>query len=648
MSAIAGIIHFDDRPVDRDALDRMARALRPWGPHRRQQQVVGGAGLIFAGHHFTPEDRFDQQPVKLPDGRWLLFCGRLDNRPELIRELALNDADADRLADSMLAAKVWLRWGRDGLLKLVGPHASACWDPKQRRLSLARGAGLGRSLLVHRSGASLYFSTVVQGLFALPWIPREMDEEVLGDILLSSFKISKFLYKDIESVALSHCVDYTLDGAHAHRYWAPDPAKRLRFKSEPECWEAFAELFEQVVRQHLRTTGKIGIRLSGGFDSAAIAAQAALIMADQNATLHGYTRVPMADGVIKPDTKRHYNDERPRVELLQSGHPNLQTHFIEPGDTSVLEGMRDWFAANYTPANASPTFMTGYRPLLERAKADGIKLLLNGGMGNLSFSYHGYGRLRELFYSGRWWRLRHELRGLARQGVAVRQLVRDEIVESLIPRPLLSRYRRWQHDGPTPWSHFSGIHPEFAVDSGAAQRMLEQQNLRIYWQHLNGWQRRAYHFTHPGQAAQGGGGDVLYGLDQRDPAADRRLVEFCLALPERYYLHDGIDRRLVRCGMTHLLPETIRQDYRHGLQDVDWAHRLKRDHQQIRDTLHGFRHDPDVSRYIDVARLEKMWEEFEQTDWTRAPHRKVVAYKLALLGPLHAGSFIRWFHGRNQ
>src|SRR6056297_1123056 len=136
----------------------------------------------------------------------------------------------------------------------------------------------------------------------------------------------------------------------------------------------------------------------------------------------------------------------------------------------------------------------------------------------------------------------------------------------MIPMALYKMRKRLQKTDSRQWDWFSVINPEFAQETGALDRMVEQQNLRLYFHKWTTWQRRAYSIESSGQVAQGGGGETVYGFDQRDPTGDRRMIEFCMALPEKYYLADGIDRRLARLGLKHLLPEPIRMDIRVGLQ----------------------------------------------------------------------------------
>ena len=72
------------------------------------------------------------------------------------------------------------------------------------------------------------------------------------------------------------------------------------------------------------------------------------------------------------------------------------------------------------------------------------------------------------------------------------------------------------------------------------------------------------------------------------------------------------------------------------------------DKESIRAAYEKFRSDPDVKRFLDIDKIESLWGEFENNDWSKMNRRRAVKFQLAMLGPLHAGNFIRWFHGRND
>jgi len=627
----------------------MAGVLFDRGAQIQQKKISGSSGFVFSGYHFVPEDRYQRQPIQLSDSQSFLYCGRLDNRAHLISELGLESTSASNIADSGIAASAWAKWGVSGLVRWIGPHASACWDPRRKELTLMRGAPHGRAIMYFRKHDSLYFSTVLDSLFSLPFIPREINEDVLADILLGGAAGTKFLYKGIGAVANSHWAVFGPGNlSRSQRYWSLEPRRRLRFASERECWEAFSELFREVVSSHLRASGPVGIRLSGGLDSSAVAAQAAVILAERGQELHTYTRIPQSGAVLPKIGTLRYADESEKVRQLAQQYPNMRVNLVPPDTRGVMDGMEEWYSANYSPALSTPSFISGYRPMLQKASEDKVRLLLNAAHGNVTFSHAGFGRLRELFRSGRWLALRRELKKLERHGYNVKALMLQEAIKPLIPMPIYKLRQRLRKNKAESWSWFSAIDPKFASETGAVDRFIENENFRLYFNKWTTWQRRAAFIDGTGQVSQGGGGEVLYGFDQRDPTGDRRLVEFCMALPEKYFLAGGIDRRLARLGLKHLLPESIRMDFRLGLQDIDWAHRVRQDEDAISEAYEKFRKDPDLSRYLDFERLDELMSEFKASDISQISRRRAIQFQLAMLGPLHAGNFVRWFHGRND
>src|SRR5690606_38187217 len=77
----------------------------------------------------------------------------------------------------------------------------------------------------------------------------------------------------------------------------------------------------------------------------------------------------------------------------------------------------------------------------------------------------------------------------------------------------------------------------------------------------------------------------LQGLEIRDPTADRRLVEFCLAVPDHQYLRDGQNRWLLRRLMADVLPPEILDSRSKGYQAADWYEGLERNLPRLREEL---------------------------------------------------------------
>ncbi len=172
MSGIAGLLRFDGAPVGRRDLERVANVLQPHGPDRSEISVADGIGLVHVLMRITPEDRYDRQPWRGASGATITADLRLDNRADVLALLGVPPADAAVWPDSRVVLTAWERFGDDLWPKLHGPFAVAIWDPRRRRLTLARDH-LGLAVVMwHRSERFFAFATMPKGLFALPDVPR--------------------------------------------------------------------------------------------------------------------------------------------------------------------------------------------------------------------------------------------------------------------------------------------------------------------------------------------------------------------------------------------------------------------------------------------------------------------------------------------
>ena len=139
MSGLGVIFQRDGRPVERGSIEKIARSLKMYGPHRQLIRPMGS--IAFAYTHFvnTPEALYDQQPVAGGDGRFtLVFDGRLDNREQLAERIGGEAKDLAQLPDSVLAMRSWEKWQTDALNEWIGEFAIIVWDKSLRRLIAAK------------------------------------------------------------------------------------------------------------------------------------------------------------------------------------------------------------------------------------------------------------------------------------------------------------------------------------------------------------------------------------------------------------------------------------------------------------------------------------------------------------------------------
>src|ERR1700691_3483568 len=107
MSAIAGLLRFDGRPVSRRDLERVANALSQYGPDRSKVVAGDGIGLAHVLMRMTPEDCFDRQPWQGESGALIATDARLDNRDDLLARIGVAAADAMAWPDSRVLLAAW-------------------------------------------------------------------------------------------------------------------------------------------------------------------------------------------------------------------------------------------------------------------------------------------------------------------------------------------------------------------------------------------------------------------------------------------------------------------------------------------------------------------------------------------------------------
>lgn len=284
MCGIAGVIGREQSAAGEEAaaIRAMTDALAHRGPDGAGHFTDG---LCALGHRrLAIIDLSDHaaQPMRGDGGSVLTFNGEIYNYQDLRRRLGADDGFRTD-SDTEVLLKAWERWGQDCLHHLVGMFAFAVWDPRRRELTMVRDR-LGKKPLYYvHDGRFLAFASEIKSLMALPEVAGRaaVDPLAVSDYLSLGYILTpKTIFANVKrlpaaSVAVFHADDGRLE---LRSYWdLEDVVNQPRRPYDNKAREQFDELLEDAVRLRLRADVPVGLFLSGGLDSSAIAAVMARI-----------------------------------------------------------------------------------------------------------------------------------------------------------------------------------------------------------------------------------------------------------------------------------------------------------------------------------------------------------------------------------
>jgi asparagine synthase (glutamine-hydrolysing) len=458
------------------------------------------------------------------DGLCLLFEGRLYNGEELAWQLGV----PAYVGAATLVLRGYERLGPELWPLLRGDFVVLVWDREAESGALVRDQLGGRALFLHRTGGVVAFATELANLVELlPSRPPPDDVAVAHWLLPSVVPEERTLFAGIEEVPPASCLTLGRGGAQPRRYWAPR-FEQQRGLSFAEASAQARDLLTRAVERRAGGSESTGVLLSGGIDSAGIAGISCNRLADEQRPLRAYSAV----------FPRHPEiDEGPLIATV-AAHNGLAATAIEAQPGGLLAAAAPYIETWGTPP---PTPNLSFlRPLLDRAAADGVRVLQDGEGGDAVFWYSAP-LLAERLRRGR---------ALSAWSLA------GSFPEYGVPttwRTRLDKLRQWGRSrdfapAPQPW---------LAVDPGLLEaRESEPPGAGPAW-----WVAQAGGILGPGSrmahdTTRRNG--ALSGIEPRHPLLDVDLIEGVLSFPPELAFERRFNRPVLREALAGLVPDEAR------------------------------------------------------------------------------------------
>jgi asparagine synthase (glutamine-hydrolysing) len=627
LSAIAGVWSFggDARAefLARSLLD--AQAI--YGRHERHANVHGAYAAGRCLYRLQREDAFDRQPLTSDDGRFVLVADiRIDNRDELISELALGSITGARLSDSDLLFRGCLAWGRGILDRMIGDFAFAFWDGRRETLLLARDTAGERPLHFHREDAFFAFATMPLPIARLTGAAFDVDEQrVAGFVADLPPGGPRSFFAGVSSLEPGHCAVVTRSRIEVERYWEPR-RRPLHFARSEDYGEALREQLDAAVARRLRRAGGlVGSQLSSGFDSSAVTTSAAVTLASSGERLSAFTSAPREGFAGRPVAGR-LADETPIAAETAKLHPNIDHHILRPTGLSALQMLESSHRLSGQPVGH--VFNNVWWQAINRTAGEaGVSVMLTGEAGNFTISAGlGVDTLGDLMRTGAWGRWAVEARALRRRGEFGWLQMLNGSLGQWLPEQLYARLR--------------GRRPELPPFVAAGWREpMSRQLQKAGWEvrpPRNAAMRRwkMLRMADPGNFRKRSLAE--WGVDERDPTNDRRLVEFCFSLPPEALLHRGVRRPALRTALAGRVPAAVIDQRLRGQQMADWYEQIQGD--EVRNFARAEAGLGLAGSVIDLAALEQTALSWPASGWEERP--LIYLYRMHLLRTLAAANFV--------
>ena len=295
----------------------------------------------------------------------LAFNGEVFNYVELRQELVRGGFRFRTRSDTEVILALYLEHGAEFPGHLNGQFAVSVWDPRDKKLLLARDRFGICPLFYHHKQGFFSFASEIKSLLTLPHVARRLDLRALDQIFTFWTAVGgRTAIQGICELLPGHTLVYKDDRVALRPYWSwPFPGQQDQLALPfAEALEEFQGRLARAVELRLRADVEVGSYLSGGIDSSAIVALAA-------------QRFPERLRTYSVSFEEESYDERKYQDLVAC-HCSTRHKTVVCRETDIEDRFE-----RVVWSTETPLFRTAPAPfglLAEHVRDDGIKAVLSG------------------------------------------------------------------------------------------------------------------------------------------------------------------------------------------------------------------------------------------------------------------------------
>ncbi|HML45172.1 MAG TPA: asparagine synthase (glutamine-hydrolyzing) [Clostridia bacterium] len=524
MCGIAGIIDWQGVTDQREEALKMQATLRRRGPDQAGLYAEGPASLAHT-RLCVVDLEHGKQPMRLThEGETyiLLYNGELYNTGDLRRELRAFGHSFEGHSDTEVLLHAYAQWHENCVARFNGIFAFAVWEPRRRRLFIARDRIGVKPFFYRKEAGRFLFASEIKALLAHPDVRARINGQAVAELMfIGPGRTPGYgVFSGVEELPPAGCGFLDEDGLRCWRYWSLED--REHTDSFERTVETVRALVIDAIERQLVSDVPVGTFLSGGLDSSIISAVADRHFQNVGRQLQTFSVDYRDNGQYFHASKFQPNQDRPYIErmnaFLNAAHrdviletPELVEALFEAVDARDLPGMADVDASLLLFCKEIKRHVT---------------VALSGECADEIFGGYPWYRDPEIrAREGFPWAQSTKYRAGFVQEAFLRDFPAEEYVNA--------RYQATLAD--------TSILPA-ALPQERRMREMMRLNLDWFMQTLLDRKDRMSMYS---------------GLEVRVPYCDYRIAEYLYAVPWEMKDYQGKEKGLLRTAMEGLLPEDV-------------------------------------------------------------------------------------------
>ena len=528
-------------PIREDLLTVMRDRLLHRGPDNGSNWIHARGRIALAHRRLSIIDisHSANQPMSSQDGKvCLAFNGEIYNYLELRNDLIALGHTFSTQSDTEVLLIALREWGESAIPKLNGMFAFAFWDEQSKRMLIARDRFGEKPLFIGKGALNTtIFASEMKAILPHPLMQVSANAQAVSRFGSGRWMEDDDLtfFDDIYRFPPAHAAWYSEDGSQIAkwRYWTPDYTEINNDIGPREAINTFSALMEKSIGLRLRADVPVCSSLSGGLDSSAIVGHLAKIRTSSQFTQNTFSAVFPSDPTMSED--REISDVikftgansflvSPNPRMLMEESAQLHWHQEEPFFSASI--YLQWCVARLAQENdtkvildgqGADELLAGYQFYFKQYQLDMLE------KGRLPLAIRESNKFNQRLNKASAGYIDPNRRFNSSVAYSSKELLK------LKPPNISSSYTNC--DGLSP------LKPGSRLRRTLSEAMLfNSLPMLLRYADRN---------------------SMAFSRESRLPYLDYDLVDFCISLPDSYYIRNGWQKWILRESSKNLIPRGI-------------------------------------------------------------------------------------------